>query len=237
MKMMKFRHEEKFICSAAQMMVLQARLEQVLKLDSHIVGNSYEIRSIYFDDFKNTYFYENEWGVEPREKYRIRTYQENRDLLKLELKRKVRGMTHKTSCLLTQEQVHLFMQGKIPPIEKDSPKLLQKFILECNTRLMKPKVVVVYQRIPFIYQEGNVRITLDSNIMSSNRIDCFLDDSIWGRNIMDSDRQVLEVKYDEFLPNFIRDVLQTQHLQRTAYSKYYLCRKYNMGKGVYENEF
>lgn len=47
-----------------------------------------------------------------------------------------------------------------------------------RTRLLPPKVIVEYDRVPYIYPQGNVRITLDENIRSSSRVELFLEDQI-----------------------------------------------------------
>ena len=95
------------------------------------------------------------------------------------------------------------------------------------TRGMRPVVIVEYDRIPYVYKNGNVRITLDTNIASSNAIGSFLDPQIPKRPILPLGQQLLEVKYDAYLPDFIYQSLQLQDLRQTAFSKYYLCRKFS----------
>jgi len=94
------------------------------------------------------------------------------------------------------------------------------------TRRMRPVVIVEYERIPYIYKNGNVRITLDTNISSSSAVEAFLDKTIPGRPVLPLGQQLLEVKYDEYLPDFIYRNLQLHSLRQTAFSKYYICRKY-----------
>ena len=178
-----FRHELKYLVSSAQVRMLQARLGGILPLDSHAPEGGYRIRSLYFDDYDNRCFYENEDGTDPREKFRIRIYNSNADRITLECKRKERGKTHKTACPLTVEQTRLLMHG-------------------------------------------NVRVTLDTNICSSRSVDRFLDEAIPRRPVMPLGQQLLEVKFDEYLPDFIYRSLALNSLSQTAFSKYYLCRKY-----------
>jgi hypothetical protein len=94
------------------------------------------------------------------------------------------------------------------------------------TKRMRPVVIVEYERIPYVYKNGNVRITLDINVSSSSSVECFLDEQIPKRPIMPMGQQLLEVKFDEYLPDFIHHNLNLHSLTQTAYSKYYLCRKY-----------
>ena len=93
---------------------------------------------------------------------------------------------------------------------------------------MRPAVIVEYDRIPYVCRDGNVRITLDTNVASSRAVECFLDETIPKRPVMPTGQHLLEVKYDEFLPDAIYRSLQLHGLTQTAYSKYYICRKYTL---------
>lgn len=224
-----YRHEFKYLCSYGQLRVIQARLNGLIPLDPH-VGDAgiYNIRSLYFDDYYDSYLRENEAGTDPREKFRIRIYNHSSERISLELKKKVRGKTQKLSCPLTEEQCRLLMAGEIPDIPKDAPPVFQKLVLLMRTRLLRPKVIVEYDRVPYVYPYGNVRITLDENIRASGRADLFLEDQIPLRPVMPAGQHILEVKYDEYLPDHIYRTVQLEHLQQTAFSKYYLCRKFNL---------
>jgi len=190
----------------------------------------YRIRSLYFDDYYNSCYIENENGTDPREKFRIRIYNANPDRISLELKRKEHGMTQKLSCRLTREQCETLMAGTPLPVDNSYPPVLQKLNLLMRTRMMRPRVIVEYDRVPFVDKLGNTRITIDRNIMSSEDISHFLDKEIHRRPIMAAGRHILEVKYDEYLPDYISRNLQLQTLRQTAFSKYYLCRKYRLYK-------
>lgn len=222
-----FRHELKYVISVAQLRMIQNRINHMLPLDSHVgAKGAYTIRSLYFDDYENRCFYENENGTDPREKFRIRIYNHSADRILLECKRKERGKTLKTACPLTVAQTKILMEGMILPNISQQPPLLQKLTAQMLTRQLRPVVMVEYDRIPYIYQNGNVRITLDTNVSSSKAIGCFLDEIIPKRPVMPTGQQLLEVKYDAYLPDFIYQNLQLQDLRQTAYSKYYICRKF-----------
>lgn len=224
-----YRHELKYICTAAQLALIQSRIHHLIPLDPHAGDNGmYTIRSLYFDDYYNRCYYENENGTDPREKFRIRIYNGSGDKISLELKKKERGKTLKLSCPLTEKQCRILMRGEVLPEDKTYDPVLQKLLLAMKTSLMKPKIIVEYDRVPYVYQLGNVRITLDENISSSNQIESFLNKEIYKRPVMPAGWHVLEVKFDEFLPDYIKSVLQLDSLRQTAFSKFYLCRKYNI---------
>lgn len=223
----KYRHELKYQVTIPQIQMLKNRINRLIPLDCH-VGNtgSYSIRSLYFDDMDNRCFHENEDGTDPREKFRIRIYNHSLDRITLECKRKERGKCHKTSCRLTLQQTKMLMEGKILPDIANQPPLLRKLTLQMQTRRLRPVVIVEYDRVPYVYPNGNVRVTLDTNIASSSAVNLFLEEKIPTRPVLPVGQQLLEVKFDEYLPDFIYRNLQLDSLRQTAFSKYYICRKY-----------
>ena len=226
-KQMKFRHELKYVVSAAQVELIKNRVEHLLPRDAHAGEKGmYAIRSLYFDDYENRCYRENEDGTDPREKFRIRIYNHSAEKIRLACKRKERGMTHKESCPLTEMQTRMLMDGRALPDIASQPPVLRKLTMQMLTRRMRPVVIVEYERVPYVYELGNVRITLDLNVSSGKDVGAFLEESISKRPVMPAGRQLLEVKYDEYLPDFIYNNLQLENLQQTAFSKYYLCRKY-----------
>lgn len=222
-----FRNELKYICSEGELMLLHARVQALCLPDPHAQDGIYNIRSIYFDDPYNRYYYENENGTDPREKFRIRIYNASDSRITLECKKKQRSMTHKDSCRLTPEQYHMLISGTLTEDAADSA-LLHKFYQIHAQRNLQPKVIVAYERTPFVYQFGNVRITFDRNIGSTTEIDRFFDPYLPQRPILPLGKQILEVKYDQLLPNFLYDAMSLGSLRQTTFSKYYLCRKFTM---------
>ena len=225
----KYRHELKYVVSDGQIALLKSRVAPLMQLDPYAgTDGMYNICSLYFDDYYNRCFYENENGTDPREKFRIRIYNHSTDRIKLECKRKERGKTHKASCPLTLEQAESLLQGKVLPLTETMPPLLKKLTIEMQVRKLCPVVIVEYERVPFVYRNGNVRVTFDMNVSSSSNLTDFFADFTSKRPIMQSGQHLLEVKFDEYLPDFIYRSLNLEQLQRTAYSKYYLCRKYSL---------
>jgi hypothetical protein len=222
-----FRHEMKYLISSGQVQMLKSRLNTLIPIDMHVGDNGfYNIRSLYFDDYYNRCYYENENGTDPREKFRIRIYNHSPERIALECKRKERGKTLKDSCSLTKEQCEQLIRNEYIRDIATQPNVLKKLTMEMMTRQLRPRVIVEYDRIPYVYASGNVRVTLDINVASSFQIDGFLEGDISKRPIMPMGLHLLEVKWDEYLPDVIYRALQLESLQQTAYSKYYLCRKY-----------
>lgn len=223
-KRLDYRNEWKYQVSGAQLAVLAARLSPILRPDGHHRPGGYAIRSLYFDDFSNSCLWENEAGVDDRRKYRLRIYNGDASLIKLEIKEKLHGMTHKTACTITPEQCRAIIRGTPPPLGKDSPPPMNLLAAAMRTRGLAPKVIVEYERTAYISRLGNVRITFDRNIATSAAVGLFLEPRVPLTPVLAAGQHVLEVKYDEFLPDPVAQVLELGHLRRTAFSKYYLSR-------------
>ncbi len=225
----KWRHEFKYLSPEYILSYLEKRAGSVLLHDKHIGSQGfYSIRSIYFDDFYNTCYHENEDGTDPREKFRIRIYNCSKDRISLELKQREKSKCHKISTPISLKDCQTIMDGKIPQVQNDSPYLLKKLVMQMQSRALKPVVIVAYERVPLIWKAGNVRVTFDRNIRSSAEIKDFFNPNLSCRPILEAGTNMIEVKFDEFLPDFINEVLQTGRLSQTSFSKYYLCRKYNL---------
>ena len=136
-------------------------------------------------------------------------------------------MTHKDSAVLTKAQFQKILAGELSSADIDSP-LLEKLYLLHQQRDLEPKVIVAYERTPFVYNFGNVRITFDRNIGSTTDLNSFFDPYLPLRPILPLGKQILEVKYDELLPDFLYHAMSLGSLQQTTFSKYYLCRKYTV---------
>lgn len=228
-KRLKYRHEFKYPVSENELALIKNRILGIASRDPHVGNNGiYNISSLYFDDIYDTCMMENEVGADPREKFRVRIYNHETRRITLECKRKERGKTLKTSCPLTLEQAEIISAGGyLQNIGELSP-LLTKFTLQMMERNLRPKIIVEYDREPFVYTAGNVRITFDRNLCSSKETGKFLEGSVRKRPVMPAGKSLLEVKYDEYLPDYLYRALQIDNLTQTAYSKYYLCRKYTL---------
>ena len=204
--------------------ILSRRLSGVMQQDAHQDGDSYEIRSVYFDDIVDNCMDENDAGIDDRKKYRIRTYGVENTPINLEIKEKRRGLTKKTACRLTWEEYAEILSGG-KDLRFGERKPLNQLLLQMRCVRMKPKIIITYDRTAYVHPVGNVRITFDRNIMASRRLDTFFAPHISGLvPVLPAGMHVLEVKFDEFLPDFIARQLEIGRLQQTAFSKYYLGR-------------
>ena len=225
----RWRHEYKYRIDPRQEEILKVRAQCVMMRDPHVRNDgSYLIRSLYFDDLDDSCLKENLAGTDPRSKFRIRYYNSDPDLLILEKKSKYRCMCRKDSCLIEKEECEQLLRGETAAVHAGMDKGKQKLLSELELRTLVPKVIVTYERIPFVYSGGNVRVTFDRKITSSNEISGFLSGNYSQRPVLPGAESILEVKWDEVLPKHIRDTLRLEHLEWTAFSKYFMCRRFHL---------
>ena len=223
--MSRYRHEEKYLLDAGQEALLRLRAAAVLKPDPHVGANgTYLIRSVYFDNAEDSCLLENIGGTDPRRKFRIRYYNREPGRILLERKSKRRGMCMKESCPLSREECEQFLRGEIPAFREEDETVRKKMFTEIRLAGLRPVNIVTYERIPFVYPGGNVRITFDRKLTDSRDLKRFLTGDYAQRPVMRPGQSLMEVKWDEALSAHIREALQTERLQRTAFSKYAICR-------------
>ena len=222
---MDYRHEVKHVISPGDAAAIRANLTAVARLDPHAKEKGfYCIRSLYFDDPMDTALHEKLDGVNERRKFRIRYYNDDLDYIMLECKMKRDNVGCKPQERLTREETERIMQGDIGWMVTSGRPLLVVLYTEMKTRLLRPKTVVQYKRVPFVYAPGNVRVTIDWDIRTGPP-DEFLNPD--GLTLPVEDNVMLmEVKWDEYLPSAIRRAAALKGKTPSAFSKYAACRVY-----------
>lgn len=206
--------------------LLRTKLKHVMDHDPHAKKDgTYLIRSVYFDNFDNKVLQQKKEGMLDRDKFRVRLYDFDTTYLNLEKKSKRNNMTYKQKCSITAEEYEEIRKGSIAWMENDPRLLIQELYLQMNLYQLKPTTVVDYEREVFIYKYGNVRVTFDSSIKTSFRNNDVLNPHL-AMVETNPDIVVLEVKYDEFLPEIIRNLLQLNDRRKGTYSKYQISRMY-----------
>lgn len=223
------RHELKYIISETEYLWLRDRIAAVMPLDSYAnpTTRGYGIRSLYYDDISDNALFEKAEGDALRNKFRIRIYSHNKERILLEKKSKVMYYTAKDSVTLTRAQCDGILAGDYNAFFPNENALLNEMYALMRTRLYKPKVIVDYFREPYVYPAGNIRITFDLNIRSglySNDLFSGLPSTV---PALEPGEHVLEVKFDNFIPAHLKALLQGIPGQRTAISKYLLCRRFH----------
>lgn len=218
-----FRHELKYYINLADWMQLRTRLRILAKPDPNADEyGGYNIRSLYFDNYADKVVFEKMSGQSHREKFRIRYYNDDLSIINLEKKSKYSRMTNKKMARMTKEQCSALLRGDLQFLLDSDNELFQELYEKMYTQQLRPKVIVDYRREAYVYGPGNVRITIDSNVRTGNDVTQFLDAN--SVSIPAVAGTILEVKFDEFLPDIIRDVIQINNRSATEFSKYVVCR-------------
>lgn len=223
---MQFRHEVKHEISPTDLLLLRQRLRALMTPDCHAINGAYEIRSLYFDSPDDRALQEKLNGSEIREKYRIRLYNHDSSVIHLERKFKNGNLGLKDTAILTSAQTQSILDGDIRWMVSSQDDVIQGFYSRLRTEGLMPKVIVDYHREPFVFGPGNVRVTLDTNIRTGLRCTDFLNPHCVTIPVPDAPC-ILEVKWDNYLPDVVREAVQLGHRHSTAYSKYAACRMYD----------
>lgn len=222
---MDYRHEWKFEINHADLLILRQRLKAVASPDPHAVNGKYQIRSLYFDNAADKALREKLDGVSRREKFRIRYYNGDTSVIHLEKKSKAGGLGKKQSVNLTICQAYAIANGDTDWMSDSPEALIRELYTKMRTQGLRPKTIVDYTREPFIFAPGNVRVTLDYHIRTGSCCSDFLNPSCITIPAGDAP-VIMEVKWDDFLPDIIRDAVRLPGRRANAFSKYAQCRIY-----------
>ncbi|MBD5529145.1 MAG: polyphosphate polymerase domain-containing protein [Lachnospiraceae bacterium] len=222
---MKYRHEWKHEITYLDMLVLRQRLSAVAKCDPHAIDGKYEIRSLYFDNAYDKALREKIDGVNMREKFRIRYYNGDTSVISLEKKSKINGLCSKESALISRKSAQAIVDGDYEWMPHSKIPLIQELYSKMMAQGLRPKTIVDYTREPYVFAPGNVRVTMDYNIRTGLLSTDFLNPK--NITVPAGDTPIiLEVKWDDFLPDIIRDAVWLEGRRATAFSKYAACRIY-----------
>jgi hypothetical protein len=220
------RHELKFLVSETDALWLSARLRAVLSPDENAgPDGSYLVRSLYLDDAYDSAFYEKVAGVPSRDKYRLRLYNQSDALILLERKRKLGDLILKESVRITRRMAERVASGDPTGLDQVESPLVRDLFREMRTRLLRPVVVVDYEREALCHPAETARVTFDRRLRTGPRTALFEPDTPT-LPAMDQGQLVLEVKYDRVLPGVIQTLLRDAPATRCAFSKYVTCRRF-----------
>lgn len=230
------RHELKYFIHPAEVEALRVRLRRGMTLDSHCRGGRpYAIRSLYFDDIDDSAYFDKVGGVMDRDKYRIRIYRHCDEEIFLERKRKVGDLIQKSSVQITRRLCEQIMVGDPRGLYRSNNPLLRETFVQMRTRLLRPSVIVDYEREAYLHPVENVRITFDLKLRSGLHSKDLFNPNIPTVCPHDKPVEILEVKFDNYLPEHIRRMLDDVKAERSAISKYVMCRRFEpLGGGLSE---
>lgn len=223
-----YRNEKKYLLSKSDSIRLQEELQMLLEPDSYSKDGFYQVRSLYFDSFYNKDFHEKFDGVQYRQKIRMRIYGTKDDTVKFEIKAKNGAYQHKSSLLMEKEDALTILDGDYGVLLDYGNETAIRLYSILTLGGYRPVSLIEYDRRAFIYPENNTRITVDTNVRTSEmELHLFEEDVPWIP--VEEGTTLLEVKYDSKLYMPISKILEKYHLVNVAFSKYGSGRPVMMG--------
>lgn len=222
----RLRHEHKYYVSPTEYAGLRQRIRQLLPLDKNSISDEgYHIRSLYFDDIHESALHEKNDGIFQRKKYRIRIYNVSDQSIKLERKSKYNEYVAKESASLTREQTDRLLSGDAEALRGSCVQLLEDFYQDMKRGAMRPSVIVDYVREAYIEKFSDTRITFDKELASGLHSSDLFDKQLTTWRALDGPREILEVKFNHYLPASVHSLLQMSAHNRSTISKYVLCKE------------
>ena len=224
----RYRHELKYDIGYFDSISLRARLCRIMQRDRNVnTDGKYTIRSIYFDNYQDKALKEKINGIAKREKFRIRYYNDDLSYITLEKKIKDNDLCMKLGAEISEAECRQLLAGELAWMRKHEQELVRELYVKMKSELLRPRVLVSYTREPYVFPAGNVRVTFDSNIRSTLFHQSFLERDVRDVCVFDApEHMVLEVKYDDYLPEIVSCLIQTGTCRQTAFSKYGACRRF-----------
>lgn len=222
-----YRHELKFFVNTRDYFVLRGKLNQIMVPDPFSgLDNQYLIRSLYFDDIYNSALNDKLNGVEKRKKYRLRLYNHRDTLVKLEKKGKSGQYTLKESERVTSFFCKQLIAGEFDFLKTSDSELQRGLYVQMKTQLLRPVVLVDYIREAYIHPMGNVRVTFDRKLKTGLMSTEFFNPRVPMMEVLAPGTMIMEVKFDQFLPQSIQKLLSGVKGERDSISKYVLSRNF-----------
>ena len=219
------REEKKFLISIDEFISLSHKLGNIMLSDPHNGTHGYTIRSLYFDTVYDRDYFEKQAGVELRRKIRLRCYDPKADYAMLEIKQKQGANQKKRSLRMTKADAEALIAGKYEVLLKYK----EDFARECyglmHYKCYRPKTIVQYNRKAYIAKENKIRITFDNNIVATETNFDLFSENLVMYPVLDKFNVVLEVKFNGFLLDYIRQFINSINKSELSVSKYALARQ------------
>lgn len=220
------RHELKYYINRRDVYMLKQYLKHFMQLDQNANQNGeYWIRSLYFDTIGNRDYYQKINGDTERKKLRIRIYDTSDVCAKLEIKNKTGAMTDKESVIISKEAALLLINNDYRFLLNINNKTALKFYKHFQSGILRPVVIVDYVRQAFFLPYDSIRVTIDKDLKASMDFDHMFYNDVPLVNVQRDAICILEIKYGNVLPGFIKSILTDISPQSNSISKYVMSRQ------------
>ena len=199
-------------------------------------GNSYRISSLYLDNSDLFLYRQTLVGEKNRFKLRIRFYDDNpKSPAFLEIKRRVTDVILKQRARVTREGVFrmLGVAGPDPSWlvgNNGNAKAGEALLSFCNltdSLVATGLIYVSYRREAYVSPNSNsIRVTFDRRLLGSpyeQGTALSLPTRGASPAVGNGDKVILELKFTDRFPEWMRELVRTFDLQRTSVPKYVHC--------------
>ena len=238
MKPTPLRYEYKYFVPMSKLDLLRDMINPFTKLDKYASSRpskEYTVRSIYFDTPDFECYTTKIAGLKHRNKVRLRGYNEEdgSNIVFMEIKRKYEGPIMKNRAPIRFEDFKKLVRSEGQSVDDlvDNTKKFaeardnaRRFLYNIYARKMRPVVVVIYEREPFLSNyydpENNLRITLDKNLRCCPYP--AIGELFEEKRLQHALRGyfILEVKFNKYYPSWMKTIIGTLGLHRESASKY-----------------
>lgn len=218
------RKEIKYLVPVEKINYLKSIFDNILERDKYGKNGTYVVRTQYYDTLEEDDLFDNLSGIIEKKKIRLRTYFEDESTFKLEYKYKYNTDSTKYSLIITRDEAKQMENHKYDFLLNKKSELALFFYYKLLQGCYRPKTIVEYNRLAYIYPVSRVRITFDTNVRATAYPYGLFDERLNTFPIVSPDIGVLEVKYNDFLPSSLKHILESIDTLPQANSKYLKAR-------------
>jgi hypothetical protein len=182
-------------------------------------GKGYFVRSLYFDTYDYTSYYEKMNGNNERIKFRIRTYANQsmaQSILRAELKMRQANLVIKKNTFVSCDAYYHFMHCW--HWESEDPVLVE-FERYLHYKMLRPQVLIDYEREGYETRiPSDLRITFDHKVRSAHANTLFPEHSFFREH--NPHNVVMEIKFKKPFPSWLNSLVNQNGLKIIANSKF-----------------
>ena len=211
------RHEIKYMITVEQLELIKKEFEEHMIADEH--GES-TICSLYFDTPSFQLIRRSIEHPVYKEKLRLRSYgvAHGDSKVFVELKKKYKKVVYKRRVTLTEKDaMRYLLNGEIDSRTQITDEI--DYFKEFYPGIA-PAMLLMYKREAYYAKEDkDFRVTFDRDVLWRD-YDLSLDKGIYGRQILEPNQILMEVKTKDAIPLWMTKILTDNHIYKKSFSKY-----------------
>ncbi|MCM3398906.1 polyphosphate polymerase domain-containing protein [Oceanobacillus profundus] len=219
------RKEQKYLITTVQYELLIQQISPFMRPDKFGEDGKYTVTSLYFESDDHKIYFETKNKLKYRQKLRLRIYDDTdiHGTAFFEVKQKHKKVVNKRRMLISLSEAYRYinrLESCINNYEGSNIQVLREIDYFRNLYRLEPEMIVSYDRHALhCITDPELRITFDSNLRCRNE-DLLLENGAYGKNFVDSNLVVLEVKVNDSVPLWLTRILQQLNCEQRSASKF-----------------